>query len=332
VFDQKTPEIKFAIHAIRKAAEVIEQIQTETVTSHLSKEDRSPVTIADFASPAVVAYLLRQAFPSDPLVAEEDTSALRVPPGEESSPAAALLEQVTHYVSRFLPGATPVVIEWIDHGRKQLPAIAFGPPDPIDGTQVAQGDCMRSPWRSWSRPGAVGLLACPSLVDSYRPDLHGSGSLVVAVATRNLGNPGGAGKLWQLHVSGRSEPAAARLLRSFESGHTNVDQIGEFARALGIAAEPVRMDSQAKYAVMAAGKGDLLLRLLSPSQPDYREKIWDQAAGSLVVAEAGGCITDLDGRPLEFSAGRTLARNRGILASNGLLHDAALQALQSIRA
>jgi 3'(2'), 5'-bisphosphate nucleotidase len=72
------------------------------------------------------------------------------------------------------------------------------------------------------------------------------------------------------------------------------------------------------------------LRLLSPSKLDYREKIWDQAAGSLILAEAGGRITDLHGRQLDFSAGRTLAHNRGILASNGYLHQAALEALESI--
>jgi 3'(2'), 5'-bisphosphate nucleotidase len=92
------------------------------------------------------------------------------------------------------------------------------------------------------------------------------------------------------------------------------------------------MDSQAKYAVLAAGAGDLLFRLLSPKQPDYREKIWDQAAGSLVVEAAGGRISDLDGQPLDFTAGRTLARNRGVLASNGYLHEAALQALRRIQA
>ena len=84
------------------------------------------------------------------------------------------------------------------------------------------------------------------------------------------------------------------------------------------------MDSQAKYAVLAAGDGDVLLRLISPSRPDYREKIWDQAAGSIVIEEAGGRITDLDGKPLDFSHGRTLAKNRGILATNGHLHDAVL--------
>ncbi len=92
-------------------------------------------------------------------------------------------------------------------------------------------------------------------------------------------------------------------------------------------APPIGMDSQAKYAVLAAGEGDVLLRLLSPSRPDYREKIWDQAAGSIVIEEAGGRITDLDGKPLDFSHGRTLAKNRGILATNGHLHDAVLAAL-----
>jgi 3'(2'), 5'-bisphosphate nucleotidase len=92
------------------------------------------------------------------------------------------------------------------------------------------------------------------------------------------------------------------------------------------------MDSQAKYAVLAAGQGDLMLRLLSASQPNYREKIWDQAAGSRVLEEAGGQITDLDGKPLDFTTGRSLRDNRGILASNHLLHTAALSALRQIGA
>ena len=97
---------------------------------------------------------------------------------------------------------------------------------------------------------------------------------------------------------------------------------------LGVEAEPVRMDSQAKYAVLAAGHGELYLRLLSPSRLDYREKIWDQAAGSIVIEEAGGKVTDLDGKPLDFTQGRTLAKNRGICGSNGVLHQAATEGAQ----
>ena len=81
---------------------------------------------------------------------------------------------------------------------------------------------------------------------------------------------------------------------------------------------------------MAVGGGEVILRLLSPKRLDYKEKIWDQAAGSLIVEEAGGKVSDLFGRPLDFTAGRTLLNNRGILASNGHLHEQALQALQAV--
>ena len=96
--------------------------------------------------------------------------------------------------------------------------------------------------------------------------------------------------------------------------------------------KPVRLDSQAKYVVLAVGKGELYLRLLSPKQPDYREKIWDQAAGSLIVQEAGGQVSDLNGEALDFNTGRTLLNNRGVLASNGHLHSEALQALRVVKA
>jgi 3'(2'), 5'-bisphosphate nucleotidase len=92
------------------------------------------------------------------------------------------------------------------------------------------------------------------------------------------------------------------------------------------------MDSQAKYAVLASGHGELYLRLLSPKRPDYREKIWDQAAGSLLVEEAGGTVTDLHGKSLDFAAGKTLANNRGILASNQHLHLQSVNALRAIGA
>ena len=134
----------------------------------------------------------------------------------------------------------------------------------------------------------------------------------------------------QLKVSDRSDSSQTRLLRSFESGHTNVSQIDQIAEWLGVQVEPVRMDSQAKYAVLAAGGGEVILRLLSPDRPDYREKIWDQAAGAIVLEEAGGRITDLAGVPLDFTQGRTLKNNRGVLATNGSLHEQVLKGLDAV--
>ncbi len=320
-----TPETRFALDAVRQASLLVREIQAEMVSPALTKDDRSPVTVADFASQALVARLLADAFPDDPLVGEEGSEALRTPQ------EAAALERVTAFVKRAVPKADPAsVCAWIDRGAAE-PASRFWTLDPIDGTKgFLRGDQYAIAFALLvDGEVQVGALGCPNLSEGYRPDPGGPGSLVIAVRGEGtwLAPLDGPETFTRLHVSTLGDPTQARLLRSFEAGHTSVGGIDLFARKLGIAAEPVRMDSQAKYAVLAAGEGEIYLRLLSPKKPNYREKIWDQAAGSLVIEEAGGTVTDLDGKPLDFTAGRTLANNRGICATNTVLHPAALRAL-----
>jgi len=324
------PEIIFTIKTTRQASLLVRSIQAEMVTESLTKDDLSPVTVADFSAQALVGRLLMESFPADPLVAEEDSSALRKP---ESKGA---LDAITLFLTEVRSDATPTsVCEWIDHNRVDS-ARRFWTLDPIDGTKgFLRGD-QYAIALALVIDGRVeiGALGCPNLSEGYRPDMEGSGSLVVAVRGQgtwvtDLHQPG----IYEpLHVSGRNKAEEARILRSFESGHTNIDQIDLFGQALGSQAKPVLMDSQAKYAVLASGKGDLMLRLLSASRPDYREKIWDQAAGSIVLEEAGGKISDIQGQVLDFTTGRSLKNNRGILASNSLLHDSALRALAAIGA
>jgi myo-inositol-1(or 4)-monophosphatase len=50
---------------------------------------------------------------------------------------------------------------------------------------------------------------------------------------------------------------------------------------------------------------------------DRNLKPWDTAAGALIVAEAGGTVTALDGTPFDPYAG-------SVLATNGLVHEAIL--------
>jgi 3'(2'), 5'-bisphosphate nucleotidase len=331
MFDLHAKETQFAISAVRQACRTVKLIQSEMVTPALTKEDRSPVTVADFASQALVGKLLEDHFPGDLLVGEEDSTALREP-GEENT-----LGQITHYVSNLLPQASPTLVcAWIDRGGAE-PARRFWTLDPIDGTKgFLRGDQYAIALALIDAGQVqIGVLGCPNLVDGYKPDLTGPGSLGIAVrgAGAWVGSlEGDNSTLVPLHVSDQGNPSQARLLRSFESGHTNVSQIDLFAEALGVQAQAVRMDSQAKYLVLATGEGELYLRLLSPKQPDYKEKIWDQAAGSLLVEEAGGKVSDLHGKSLDFTAGRQLLNNHGLLASNTHLHLAALQALAAIQA
>jgi len=68
-----------------------------------------------------------------------------------------------------------------------------------------------------------------------------------------------------------------------------------------------------------------------PTRADYREKIWDHAAGMLVVEAAGGRVTDANGLDLDFTRGRTLEDNRGIVATCGPIHDEVLAAVREVR-
>ena len=117
---------------------------------------------------------------------------------------------------------------------------------------------------------------------------------------------------------------SAVSMHSDRGGHAGI------AKRLGVTAAPVRMDSQCKYGAIARGDASIYLRL--PSSATYREKIWDHAAGFIVVTEAGGTVTDAYGRELDFSLGRTLERNRGVVATNGLLHRKVLAAATTVLA
>jgi 3'(2'), 5'-bisphosphate nucleotidase len=326
MFDR--PETQFAINAVRLTAALVQQVQAEMVTPALTKGDRSPVTVGDFAAQALVGQLLQRNRPDDILVAEEDADMLS---GDE-----AALGQVQHFMTQAVGVATiEDVLSWIERGGSD-PGARFWTLDPIDGTKGFLRAQQYAVALAYVVEGRVelGVLGCPNLEEGHREAIGGVGSLLVAERGHGtwVGPLAGDGEFTRLEVSKRDDPTTARVLRSVESGHTNVGQMGELVTAMGIQADPVLMDSQAKYAVLGSGAGDLLFRLISSKQPDYKEKIWDQAAGSLVVEEAGGRVSDLDGKPLDFALGRTLEENRGVVASNSSLHEAALKAIQALGA
>lgn len=326
-----SPESRFAVAAVREAAQLVRRVQAEMVGDALTKGDKSPVTVGDFAAQAVVSKRLQDALPGSVLVGEENADALRGDGGAET------LEQVTHFVRSVFPEAMPeAVCDWIDYGAAQ-PGDRYWTLDPIDGTKgFLRGDQYAVALALIeSDLVQIGALGCPELEDATTPSKGGMGSILLASrggGTRAQPLDGGPAAWRTVSVSKLDDPTRTRVLRSVERGHTNLSAVDRLTTAMGVTAPPVGMDSQAKYAVLAAGGGEMLVRLLSADRPDYREKVWDQAAGSLVIEEAGGRVTDLDGKPLDFSRGRTLAANRGVLATNGRLHDAALAALRDIGA
>ena len=126
----------------------------------------------------------------------------------------------------------------------------------------------------------------------------------------------------------RVSDAVPRFAESFESAHGDHATHVAIARQLGITEPPIRIDSQAKYGLVARGDASLYLRLPHPDNPDYRECIWDHAAGTIVIEEAGGQVTDAEGRVLDWMRGRRLTANRGIVATSGRWHDQVLACIR----
>ncbi len=321
------PNTQFAVDAVRQAGLLVRKIQREMVVKGLEKDDKSPVTVADFAGQAVVAKLMRDRFPDSVLVAEEGAESLRN--GND-----ATVQSILHFagpVTRI--ENAKAMLDLIDFGQAD-PTRAFWTLDPIDGTKGYLRKDQYAVALAYIENGVIqcGALACPNL----NPDcsLNKSGAGAIAVAERGKGAwtlpLESDGALQPLKVSPERSIPKARMLRSFVSAHTNTDQLQEFSAQLGLKSEPVALDSQAKYALLAAGHGEILLRLLSASQPNYKEKIWDQAAGAIVTEEAGGKITDLAGNALDFTQGRSLTKNSGICATNGFIHDTIIEALAKL--
>ncbi len=326
-FRISSPEVEFAIEVAERAGRLAQIIQHQMVPQALAKDDRSPVTVADFAVQGLVGWMLERKLDSDTLVAEEDTRLLRTEAGKGT------LEQVKEFLAQEgLPADGESVLQWIDRGGG-APRGRFWTLDPIDGTKGFLRQAQFATALALVEGGRVqvAILGCPNLSFDGNSSPR-VGLLFAAVRGRGawmraLQGPAGFDPI---RVSSVSDPGRSRLLRSVETGHTNASLFGRILRRLGSTSEPVLMDSQAKYGLLASGRAELLLRLISRAHTDYREKIWDQAAGSLIVEEAGGMVTDLDGRVLDFSHGDTLAQNRGVVASNGQLHEPALSAIRHL--
>jgi 3'(2'), 5'-bisphosphate nucleotidase len=314
-------KVQTAIDAVIKAMQLCEQVQAEMVpTDAIQKTDRSPVTVADFGSQALICKAIGDAFPDDVIVAEESAQALKE--------NASLLERVTGYVNRFCketPHSAETVCEWIDRGSGEV-GPNFWTLDPIDGTK---GFLRRDQYAialAYIVDGTVqlGVLGCPNLPYQLNDEDAERGCLFVAIrgeGTRLYTKTGDF--IEQVHVS----EAAHRFAESFESTHGDSEAHGSIANSLGITESPVRMDSQVKYGIVSRGEASLYIRLPNPAYPDYRECIWDHAAGLIVVEEAGGTVTDANGIPLNFLTGKRMHENRGIVATNGKLHQHVLKAL-----
>ncbi len=317
--------------AVAEAMRVARVIQGRIKhTPGLVKSDRSPVTVADFAVQALICLRLRAVLGELLVVGEESAAMLR------SEAAAAIRDAVTMAVRIVWPEITPeAVLAAIDAGTHDATAPAFWTLDPIDGTKGFLRGGQYAISLAYIERGqvTVGAMGCPNLSPDFDrsfadPDpvglLYYARRAVGAWVTTPDGAPAG-----DQAVRCGTDHGPIRVCESVESGHSKQDDSARIVAALGGASTPLRLDSQCKYAVVARGQADAYLRL--PTRADYVENIWDHAAGMLIAAEAGAEITDIDGRPLDFSCGKGLSRNRGIVCASPRFHARILEAIRDVQ-
>ena len=317
-----------AVAAVLRAAQVCEQVRAgfSSDDTH-EKDDRSPVTVADFAAQAIIIDMIESMFPHDEIVGEEDADLLKGDGGE------ALGDAVLKVLSAVMPGMqVDRLVHVLERGNGSGgKGKRFWTLDPIDGTKgFIRGD-QYAIALALIEDGEVvlGVLGCPALPvgtlvakGQDRGVLFDGAQGDDAVLMRPLSDPQ---NIRTVCARGHVTLADAVFCESVEKAHTAQSRSGRIAEMLGVQAPPVRIDSQCKYATVARGDADVYMRL--PAKKGYVEKIWDHAAGAFLVKQAGGNVTDMDGKELDFAQGRELTKNRGIVATSGGLQDRVLDAI-----
>ena len=300
--------------AVRDAAKLCRRVQMDYLKANVKGEE--PVTIADYGSQAVIGRALQRHCPDDGVIAEESgRQFLTLVPAEERAAVLGILADV---LGQSVSEAE--VVDWLDFGRGR-PSRRTWVIDPIDGTRgfIARRHYAIACGLLVDGRPAEGIVAAPGYDESGALFYTRDGSVWRAPLAGGMGE-----KVTVSRRRGAHELVAAQ---SFEKRHASKSRMRRARELAGLGDARVReLDSMEKYALVACGDADLYMRLPLAGL-SYAHKIWDHAAGTELVIQAGGRVTDLDGSPLDFSQGDALP-NIGMIVSSGQHHDRIIAAVQ----
>lgn len=349
------------VHMACSLCQKVQQSLVSAASGHvLAKDDDSPVTIADWSVQATVSWLLSEFLEgrSVSIVAEEDVQTLSKP--EAASLLSAVVNTVNECLAEAPKYGlqcpkkvlgTSQILEAISRCNSTGgPTGRHWVLDPVDGTLgFVRGD-QYAVALGLIEDGklVLGVLGCPNYpmkkellnynhqCNQIKPTSPPSSDIwqkgCVMYASR------GTGQAWMqplihgdtkfewpnsatlLQASPVDDPSLATFCEPVEKANSNHLFTEGLASSIGLKNRPMRVHSMVKYAAIARGDAEVYIKF---ARSGYKEKIWDHAAGVVIVEEAGGVVTDAGGRPLDFSRGLYLeGLDRGIVACSGpILHD-----------
>lgn len=312
--------------AVRQAAVLCQHVQQKHIVHRAAisnKAGAEPVTIADYGAQALICRAIQQHFPADSIIAEEggEQFATLVTPEDQA--------EIAHLMSIVLgePVHIDQIIAWLDYGRN-LDSARTWLIDPIDGTKgfIAL--------RHYAI--AVGLLENHRVIGGVMGapgyEAINGGALFHAWEGCAWVQALNGGPVQRLFSSQRTDPSSVIVAQSVEKAHSSQDAMARVRQAAGLeSAQIMVLDSQEKYALVAAGDADLYMRLPHMDKP-FPHRVWDHAAGQALVEAAGGIVTDVDSSPLDYSHGAILEQNRGMIVANAALHPQIIAAIAGLGA
>jgi 3'(2'), 5'-bisphosphate nucleotidase len=137
------------------------------------------------------------------------------------------------------------------------------------------------------------------------------------------------GGCWRRDGREGPQPCRVRNVRALDQATVTQSRSGDPSRrsprilALRPAGVIETYSAGIKLALVARGEADIYVN----SYEAFHD--WDVAAGHLLVTEAGGRVTGLHGQELHYGLPGA-AQKQGLLASNGWLHDAAVEVMRRV--
>jgi len=311
------------IDAVRQAVRLCQDVQQnalQNISKYSEQKGSSePVTVGDYGAQAIIGRALKEHFSQDAVIAEESgTQFVRVVGGEARN-------DVLNRISRVLdaPVSEADAVEWLDFGKERK-ADRTWVIDPIDGTKGFLAGRHYAVCVGYLEDGVPmgAVMACPHYND-------GEGAIFYVENGRVFQQPLFGTEVRERTISTRQNPSEWVAVQSFEDANTGKkDAIRVLEEAHLLPQVRVRdVDSMEKYALVAVGDADMMIRL--PRGGRSTHMIWDHVAGVALVLAGGGIATDYDGSPLDFTKGAGLP-NEGMMVSSGIMHEQLVRAARQL--
>lgn len=324
-------ELDIAFGVLRQAAKLSQHLVNAEDKGAVTKNDQSPVTIADFAIQALLAATFKASFPDDTFVGEEDAGRLR--------DDLLLLETVWELLQWLtqdeetsslctLPASRQAMCDLIDQCGTSAPASKgrtwiF---DPIDGTKAFVSGHLYAINIGMLVDGehTLGAIGCPNLsINAQAPlqdkDVDPEGKGCIAYAVKGHGafvRPFDLadGEPRRLSIAPIDHAKELRFVTCTDVDSALPGIHDSIATRLNV--PPPTCDLIAwvlRWVTLAMGVSNANVWVYK--KRSRCGKVWDHAGAMLVVEEAGGKIRCTLGKKIDLQSGRLMDRNFGFVAA-----------------